>query len=94
MSLHGPFSFPRWWAMVLKEFLQLKRDRITFGMVVGIPLFQLALFGYAINTDPKHMPTIVLAADRSEFTRSFLGSLAPRAEERRVGEERRSRWSR
>ncbi|HRT06366.1 MAG TPA: ABC transporter permease, partial [Kiritimatiellia bacterium] len=57
MSLHGPFSFPRWWAMVLKEFLQLKRDRVTFAMVVGIPLIQLALFSYAINTDPKHMPT-------------------------------------
>ena len=86
MSLHGPFSFPRWWAMVLKEFLQLKRDRITFGMVVGIPLVQLALFGYAINTDPKHMPTVVLAADRSEFTRSFLAALEQSDYFRIVGE--------
>ena len=69
------FSFSRWWAMVLKEFLQLKRDRITFGMVLGIPLAQLALFGYAINTDPKHMPTAVIAADHSEFTRSFISAL-------------------
>ena len=75
MTFSMSFSFSRWWAMVLKEFLQLKRDRITFGMVVGIPLVQLALFGYAINTDPKHMPTAVIAADRSEFTRSFIASL-------------------
>ena len=75
MTFSMSFSFSRWWAMVLKEFLQLKRDRITFGMVVGIPLVQLALFGYAINTDPKHMPTAVVAADRSEFTRSFIASL-------------------
>ena len=86
MSLFGPFSFSRWWAMVLKEFLQLKRDRITFGMVVGIPLVQLALFGYAINTDPKHMPTVVLAADRSEFTRSFLAALEQSDYFRIVGE--------
>ena len=75
MKTLGTFSFARWWAMVLKEFLQLKRDRITFGMVVGIPLVQLALFGYAINTDPKHMPTAVVAADHSEFTRSFIAAL-------------------
>ena len=86
MSLFGPFSFFRWWAMVLKEFLQLKRDRITFGMVVGIPLVQLALFGYAINTDPKHMPTVVIAADRSEFTRSFLAALEQSDYFRIVGE--------
>ena len=61
--------------MVLKEFLQLKRDRITFGMVIGIPLVQLALFGYAINTDPKHMPMAVIAADHSEFTRSFIAAM-------------------
>ena len=75
MKARGAFSCSRWWAMVLKEFLQLKRDRITFGMVVGIPLVQLALFGYAINTDPKHMPTAVIAADRSEFTRSFISAM-------------------
>ena len=86
MSLFGPFSFSRWWAMVLKEFLQLKRDRITFGMVVGIPLVQLALFGYAINTDPKHMPTVVIAADHSEFTRSFLAALEQSENFRIVGE--------
>jgi len=46
------FSVTRWWGIVQKEFLQLKRDRITFGMVLGIPIIQIVLFGYAINTDP------------------------------------------
>ncbi len=69
------FSWHRWWAMVKKEFLQLRRDRITFGMIIGIPIVQLTLFGYAINTDPKHLPTGVIAADHSEFTRSFIAAL-------------------
>ncbi|HET7763600.1 MAG TPA: ABC transporter permease [Burkholderiales bacterium] len=70
------FSVGRWWAIILKEFLQLKRDRITFGMVIGVPIIQLVLFGYAINTDPKHLPTAVVAADRSEFTRSYLSAMS------------------
>ena len=65
----------RWWGIVLKEFLQLRRDRITFGMVLGIPIIQLVLFGYAINTDPKHLPTAVVMADHSEFTRSYLAAM-------------------
>ena len=69
------FSFGRWWAIVLKEFLQLKRDRITFGMIVGVPIAQLVLFGYAINADPKRLPTAVISADQSEFTRSFLAAM-------------------
>jgi len=69
------FSVTRWWGIVLKEFLQLKRDRITFGMVIGIPIAQIVLFGYAINTDPKHLPTAVVMADRSEFTRSYLAAM-------------------
>ncbi|CAB3641683.1 MULTISPECIES: ABC transporter permease [Achromobacter] len=69
------FSWSRWWSMVLKEFLQLRRDRITFGMIVGLPIMQLALFGYAINTDPKQMPTAVIAADHSPFTRSFVAAM-------------------
>lgn len=69
------FSITRWWSVVLKEFLQLRRDRITFGMIVGLPLVQLALFGFAINTDPKHLPTAVIAADHSEFTRSFIAAM-------------------
>jgi ABC-2 type transport system permease protein len=69
------FSWSRWWSMVLKEFLQLRRDRITFGMIVGLPIMQLALFGYAINTDPRQMPTAIIASDHSPFTRSFIAAM-------------------
>ena len=69
------FSLSRWLGIVGKEFIQLKRDRLTFGMIVGIPVIQLVLFGYAINTDPKHLPTAALIADRSEFSRSILAGL-------------------
>jgi ABC-2 type transport system permease protein len=65
----------RWWGIVLKEFLQLRRDRITFGMIVGIPIVQLLLFGYAINTEPKHLPTAVVVGEHSEFTRSYLAAM-------------------
>ena len=70
-----PFSFARWWSIVLKEFLQLKRDRITFAMIVGIPVIQLTLFGYAINTDPKHLPTAIVVGDDSPFSRSFIAGM-------------------
>jgi len=69
------FSVDRWWGIVRKEFLQLRRDRITFGMIVGIPIGQLLLFGYAINSEPKHLPTAVIVAEHSEFTRSFLAAM-------------------
>lgn len=65
------FSWERLWAIILKEFTQMKRDRVTFAMIIGIPLIQLILFGYAINSDPKHLPTAVIAADQSVFTRQF-----------------------
>ena len=70
-----PFSVHRWWAIVTKEFLQLRRDRITFAMIVGIPIIQLVLFGYAINSDPKNMPTAIIAYDRSEFTRALIQAM-------------------
>ena len=69
------FSWSRWLGIVAKEFIQLKRDRLTFGMIVGIPVIQLTLFGYAINSDPKHLPTAMLIADHSEFSRSILASM-------------------
>lgn len=76
MKLNGErFSFVRWWSVVLKEFLQLRRDRVTFAMMIGIPVMQLFLFGFAINTDPKHLLTGVIASDQSEFTRSFLAAM-------------------
>lgn len=72
MRRQGLFSLTRWGSVVRKEFLQLRRDRITFAMIVGIPIMQLALFGYAINSDPKHLPTGLLLQDHSEFTRTFV----------------------
>ncbi|NGY03763.1 ABC transporter permease [Solimonas terrae] len=69
------FSWSRWWGIVRKEFLQLRRDRVTFGMIVGIPIVQLALFGFAINSDPRHLPTAVIVAEHSEFTRSLMAAM-------------------
>jgi ABC-2 type transport system permease protein len=66
------FSLARFWAMVVKEFLQMRRDRLTFGMMVGIPLLQLILFGYAINSDPKRLPSAVLLADNGPQGRTLL----------------------
>ena len=65
-------SCARLWAMILKEFVKMRRDRITFGMMIGIPLLQLVLFGYAINSDPKHLPTAVLLADNGPQGRTLL----------------------
>jgi ABC-2 type transport system permease protein len=70
-----PFSPRRFWAMVVKEFIQMRRDRVTFGMMIGIPLLQLILFGFAINSDPKHLPTAVLSADQGIFSRTLLFAL-------------------
>jgi ABC-2 type transport system permease protein len=69
------FSLSRWIGILVKEFIQLKRDRLTFGMIIGIPVMQLILFGYAINTDPKNLPTAVRGADASIFTRTFVAAL-------------------
>jgi ABC-2 type transport system permease protein len=69
------FSAGRWWSVVRKEFLQLRRDRITFAMIVGIPIMQLTLFGFAINSDPKHLRTGLLVEDHSEFTRTYVAGM-------------------
>ena len=69
------FSLSRLSAILTKEFIQVRRDRLTFAMMVGIPIVQLILFGYAINTDPKHMPTVVVIQEESRFTRSILAAL-------------------
>ncbi|HEV7392832.1 MAG TPA: ABC transporter permease, partial [Burkholderiales bacterium] len=60
----------------MKEFIQMRRDRLTFAMIVGIPLFQLILFGYAINADPKHLPAAVLLGDYGPEGRSVLNAIA------------------
>jgi ABC-2 type transport system permease protein len=75
MSRGDFFSTTRWWSVVRKELLQLRRDRITFAMIVGIPLIQLTLFGFAINSDPKHLLTGLLVQDRSEFTRTYVSGM-------------------
>ena len=69
------FSLSRWIGIIVKEFIQLKRDRLTFGMIIGIPVLQLILFGYAINADPKRLPTAVLAADSSPYSRTLLAAM-------------------
>jgi ABC-2 type transport system permease protein len=68
-------SLHRLWAIVLKEFIQMKRDRVTFGMMIGIPLMQLMLFGFAINSDPRHLPTAVHVADTGPFARTLVQAL-------------------
>jgi ABC-2 type transport system permease protein len=69
------FSFARMVAVFIKEFQQMMRDRLTFGMAVGIPVLQLVLFGYAINTDPKGLPTALVAADTSPLAGSIIATL-------------------
>ena len=69
------FNLARFWAIVDKEFIQMRRDRLTFGMMAGIPMLQLILFGYAINSNPKHLPTAVYAADNSPFSRTVVWAL-------------------
>jgi ABC-2 type transport system permease protein len=68
-------SLGRFIAVLVKEFVQMRRDRLTFAMMVGIPIIQLVLFGYAINSDPKSLPTAVLSADNSIFARSFVRAM-------------------
>lgn len=68
-------SWQRLLAILIKELRQVRRDRLTFAMMVVIPIVQLILFGYAINTDPKRLPMALVAADQSEFSRSFVAGL-------------------
>jgi ABC-2 type transport system permease protein len=69
------FSITRFAAVVAKEFIQMRRDRVTFAMMIGIPLLQVILFGYAINADPKHLPVAVVLADDGPQARSLLYGL-------------------
>jgi ABC-2 type transport system permease protein len=69
------FTFHRFWAIVLKEFIQMKRDRVTFGMMIGIPLMQLIIFGFAINADPKQLPAAIRSADQGPFARTLIVAL-------------------
>lgn len=69
------FSLRRALAVLVKEFIQLKRDTVTLRMIVAIPVMQILLFGYALNNDPKHLPTAVLAQDNSAIARAFVAGL-------------------
>jgi ABC-2 type transport system permease protein len=73
--LPGDGFWRKTWAMLLKEFIQLRRDRVSFAMIIMIPLVQLMLFGYAINTMPRDLPTAVLMQERTDLTRSILAAL-------------------
>jgi len=73
--LPGEGFWRKTWAMLVKEFIQLKRDRVSFAMIIMIPLVQLMLFGYAINTTPRDLPTAVLIQEQSDLSRSILAAL-------------------
>jgi ABC-2 type transport system permease protein len=73
--LPGEGFWRKTWAMVVKEFIQLKRDRVSFAMIIMIPLVQLMLFGYAINTTPRDLPTAVLIQEQTDLSRSILAAL-------------------
>jgi ABC-2 type transport system permease protein len=75
MTPRIPFSKRRLWAMIVKEFTQMRRDRLTFAMMLGIPVIQMLLFGFAINSDPRHLPTAVLLADHGPQARTVLHAL-------------------
>lgn len=68
-------TWPRFLAVLIKEFVQMRRDRLTFAMMIGVPIMQLILFGYAINTDPKALPAAVVSGESSVFSRSFVRAL-------------------
>lgn len=72
MKDHHSFSLQRLRGIISKEFLQMRRDRLTFAMMLGIPLLQLTLFGYAINSDPRHLPAAILMADKGAQGRALL----------------------
>ena len=69
------FSLGRLFAMLAKESIQMRRDRITFAMMLGVPLMQLLLFGYAINTDPKELPAALVAPTQDRFTRAMVTAI-------------------
>lgn len=73
--MSGRFSLARFRALLVKEFIQAFRDRLTFAMMVGVPIIQLVLFGYAINSDPHYLPTAVVSVDNSEMARSIVAAL-------------------
>lgn len=74
-GINSIFSFARLGALLIKEFIQMRRDRITFAMMLGVPLMQLVLFGYAINNDPKSLPAALVAMSSDPYTRAMVAAL-------------------
>jgi ABC-2 type transport system permease protein len=74
-GINSVFSFARLGALLIKEFIQMRRDRITFAMMLGVPLMQLVLFGFAINNDPKSLPTALVAMSNDQYTRAMVSAL-------------------
>jgi ABC-2 type transport system permease protein len=68
-------SASRIWAVFLKELVQMRRDRLTFAIMLAVPIMQLVMFGYAINTDPRNLPTVVIAEEQTPIVRSILKGL-------------------
>ncbi|MGH6761812.1 MAG: ABC transporter permease [Phyllobacterium sp.] len=73
--MSGVFSFTRLAALLTKEFIQMRRDRITFAMMLGVPLMQLVLFGYAINNDPKSLPAALVSVGQDQYSRAMVAAL-------------------
>lgn len=71
----GLFSLRRFGAVLYKEFIQMRRDRITFGMMIGLPIIQLFLFGFAINADPRNLPTLVEMGDNGPLSRAVIAGM-------------------
>ena len=70
------FGWRRCGAILRKEFVQMSRDKLTLAMIIAIPLLQLLLFGYAINTNPRHLPTAIVMGDHSAFVSRFIQGLS------------------
>jgi ABC-2 type transport system permease protein len=73
--MNAVFSLARLGALLMKEFIQMRRDRITFAMMLGVPLVQLLLFGFAINNDPKSLPAALVAVSQDRYTRAMVSAL-------------------
>ena len=73
--LRARLAASAFWPMLRKEFVQMRRDRLTLGMMVGLPAIQLVLFGYAIRTEVRHLPTVVLDESRTAQSRALVAAL-------------------
>ena len=69
------FSLSRFRAVLYKEFIQMRRDHVTFAMMIGLPIVQLMLFGFAINADPRNLPTLVEMGDDGPLTRAVIAGM-------------------